>query len=657
MKSLRWVVTIFIALALMGCDETEDCDPETDSELCGDRECGQAQVIDRCDEERHIECGECDGELECSNNECHCPGETQQVLCAQHELECGQTEVIDACDEARTIDCGDCSHPDDCQDHTCICIAQDDQQLCEQASVDCDTAQITDRCGALRDVDCGGCPPEEQCADNSCVCAGESDDELCAGADIECGSAALSDRCGDERTVDCGACSDPDECFDNVCECVGQSDDQLCDELDGVCGMAEAIDACGDERTVECEPCPSGDTTFGAVRDASSGALIDGAHIRLYEWPPSEGEHPSWSWPAGHRTGSPDFSTTTASQTAGDFNYEFATEESICMDDQVASLEPHQWYRIVVERSGYNPGIFYRRHGGYSAGDCPDVCPVTGGSGCHRQDFELWPSNATYPRRPALLADPRELGQNEWQCTLMPPDSPHDRLVGLRIRAGAANVGQGHFHLEATDTGGGQVVQHIHWSDGSMESFPINSEFEYHAGHRHRHFMNWFALRLLEPRDECLDPESRPGDCLIDDGIKVSFCLHDLEPFDGDIATHYDGFSSRFPDPPTCDTTEQGTTVAWKDTYNRHLPGQVVIVGPPEVAASIDRAWIEGEVDPDRVLEEQDRHGNVAHHQVDGPGSTSTLCSNPATTLDCSMPPDQYTSSQQHRQCGDYLEY
>lgn len=663
MNELRWMgVLIFFAITvgLIACNgDNDDCEPESDAELCGDDGCGVALLTDRCGDEREVDCQGCTGEEECIDNQCQCPGESEEKLCDDYELDCGAATVLDACDNQREIACGGCQNAqDECIDNACVCEARTEQELCEDEALQCGEATITDGCGDERQLDCGDCPDSDVCTDNICECQGESDDALCDDHGVECGTTTVTDQCEQERQIDCSDCSGPEECLDNICVCEPPSDDELCATVDGACGTMEVTDECGDERSIECDPCPVGDTTFGAVRDGDSGALLGDAEIRVYTWPPPEGESEFWAWPEGHRAGDPDFSTTTSSSPDHDYNYEFATDEAICIDDQIASLEAQQWYRFVVERPGYDPGIFYRLHEGYGSEDCASTCSASGPAGCNRMDFELWPDDSPYAQRPNLVVDPRDLDRNEWQCALMPDDASHDELIGLRVRVGAANAGPGPLHLEGTDTGGGQVIQHIPRSDGSSETSVVESgTFEFHEGHQHIHFMNWFRLDLVDRRDECLDVDDRPSDCSFSDGLKISYCLHDLDPFDRDVGSLYGGMSALFPDPPTCDTTEQGVTQGWKDTYNRQLPGQVIIVGPPSTADAIDDAYIEAEVDPDVVLEEVERYGNVARTTVSTPSSFSALCSNPTTTLDCSMPSSDYTTTRQRRQCPGYLDF
>ena len=647
---VSWVCMSCLMLWLTGCD----CEPESDEQLCGDDSCGQLSLLDNCGDQRQVDCGDCPQGLECDDNQCVCEGETTQVLCERLDAQCGVHGLTDECGHERKIECGSCTEPDQCVAGTCDCLPERDDLLCESHDMTCGQATIEDRCGGERQVNCGDCLEPYACEDNRCLCDGETEDELCEAQSLECGQATVVDSCDEEVQLGCGSCPDHHECEDNLCECVGETDEELCDEVDGACDTIETTDACGETRTVDCEPCVSGDSTFGAVRDASSGALLDDATIHVYSWPPPGGSNFSWFWESGFRSNDPDISTTTSS-TSGDINYEFASQESMCTDDQVATLSAHQWYRYVVERSGYEPGVFYRLHPGHSAGDCASECAAADDARCHRQDFELWPADEAYPQTPNLITDPRELEDNQWQCALLPPDAPVDELIGFRVRLGGVNIGHGPFHLEAIPDGGGQVLQHIEWSDGSVESRTIPSgTFEFFDDHDHIHFMDWFAMRFVTPTDDCRDVDGRSSGCVVHEGVKISYCLHDLDPFDGDVMDFYAGQSALFLDPPVCDTTEQGVTQGWRDTYDKGLPGQVIIVGTPSEVADLGEVWLEAEVDPLRMIEESERHGNIARLLVEPP---SNICGDSDKVLDCSMPPSEYDTTDQRRQCGDYVDF
>lgn len=643
---------VVTALFLTGCE----CDPGTDDELCGYEYCGETTLVDNCDNERTVDCGSCAGDgAICENGQCTCDHLDDEEVCDFLDADCSTATGDDPCGNETTLFCGGCTPPYECEDNSCVCTGESQQQLCAEQGFDCGVTTVEDGCGDERTVDCGSCEEPDECIDNVCDCIAEDDSELCDDIGAECGEASVTDRCNEQRTIDCGDCSSPNECVDNACECVPEEDDELCEQVDGACGTIEVTDQCDNERSVDCQDCPSGDSTFGAVRDGDSGDLIDDADVYVYEWPPPGGDDNRWEWPAGYRSNNPDFSATTSSG-AGDFNYEFASDEPICMDDQIETLQPGEWYRIVVDHSDYDPGIFYRLHGQFDSDNCPGECPVGDDTRCHRQDFEIFEEGSTYSRYPNLVTDKRELHEHEYQCALLPPEADEDELIGLRVRLGAANVGPGPFHLEGL-ADENQVVQYVERTDGSEDTYDVDSEFYDHDSHGHIHFMNWFKMALVDPDDDCMDVEDRSDDCVTHGGDKISYCLHDLEMFDGDVADTYGGESSLFPDPPTCDTSEQGVTQGWIDTYNKHLPGQVIILGEADDMSGIGERWIEGHVDPDQVLQEVERHGNVARITVDVPDDGDALCADSDKVLDCSVPPEDYTSASQHRQCGDYLEH
>lgn len=551
----------------------------------------------------------------------------------------------------------------------CTCEAETDEELCGDR--DCGSATLIDRCGEMRDVHCGSCELDEECEQNQCV--SESDDNgddpcddpelLCEKAGIECGQAQLEDSCSGMREVDCGDCTSPDECDDGVCVCVGEDDEELCEDIDpGQCGEVEVVDVCGEERRVECESCAEGDSTFGAVRDGESGEFVEDALIRIYKWPPTGGEHYDWEWKEDWRADDPDFMANTGDSAGlGDANYEFTSEDAICVGDaESASLRAHQWYRIRLDAPGYDSRIVYRKHRGYDHQSCPSDCRAADESGCHRMDFELWPQGTARPLYPDLMVDERDLEDHRWQCALMPDEGAHDHLIGLRVTTAVANVGEGPFHLHGTpgeeNDEKGQVYQLITHSDGTVEERPLESDFfDYHAP-RMPNFMAWVRMGLVEPVDECRDVDDRPQECLSHDHEKLSFCLYDSDRFDGDIKAAHDGLTSLFTNPPVCDDKyDQGTTQGWKDTYGLHLPDQAIMLGPPEEASTLGERWIEVEFDPRRMVYEGDRSNNAARTTITVPSDVAELCDDPSTTLDCTGASEQWDTVQR-RQCPAYLD-
>ncbi len=595
----------------------DPCTPETRKELCGDRQCGTYSTVDRCGTPRQVECGVCDDHEECIDHQCLCTPETDPELCASNAAVCGPITVIDACLEVRELFCGDCPEEGECIDNICRCDDEPVQPLCESVGAACGTVEITDSCGILREVGCGLCEGSEECIDHQCVCFAETDPELCE------------------------------------------------DRPAGECGTITVEDRCGDDRTLLCEPCAAGDATLGAVRDALTGELIEDALIRVYQWPPPVGASEDWVWPSGYRADDPDFAASTRGPDdngpASDVNYELTDGDPICVEDApTATLVAHQWYRVRVDRPGYEPRIFYRYHQGFSFDQCPSACPASSEAGCHRWDFDLWPDDALRPLMPDLVVDARNLNDQQWQCAHLPPGSTHERVIGLRFAAGAVNVGTGPFRLEGqSETSGtsGIVHQVIQWSDGSTEINEFESErFIYDSPVQPR-LMVWLRLGLVDPVDECRDVDDRPASCLSHTHEKWSFCLHDSDEFDRDAKTLFGGLTSIFTNPPTCITgTIQGITSGWKDTYQKHLPDQSVIMGPPSEASTLGSRWLEVELDPRRVLELPDRLGTVARVLVDIPSNTAAFCDDPDTILDCTGHPDNYTLPQRWG-CPRYLDY
>ncbi|MFU8803139.1 MAG: hypothetical protein ACNA8W_04940 [Bradymonadaceae bacterium] len=585
---------------------------------------------------------------------CECTAETDAELCQASAVECGILTTRDSCEESRRIDCGGCEDSSECHENMCSCVGEDDESLCEALAMTCGRITVTDRCGTGRDLDCGPCAlPPCELADS------DTDASLCEENLLACGTAAVDDSCGEPRQVDCGECAPPEECRDHICICEPESVTALCARAGLDCGVAAVTNRCGEEVEVECGPCQGGNTLLGLVRDAQSGAPLGDAIMRLYRWPPPDGWHQDWTWRPDYRAADPDYSTRTSSSGPGSVNYEFTDEAGLCLAGaRVGSFEFEQWYRIRIDVPGYHPGIFYRMHGRFEAGDCPGECVLAEGSLCHRQDFELWPYGAAYPRYADLMVDVRDLEDHEWQCARMPEGSPHEYLIGFRVSVAAANIGNGGFHIRSLDRYGqgksGVVYQHIDWSDGREDIRTLDSAtFVYYEPHRHTHLLNWTRLALVRPDEECRDPSNRHEDCTDDLALKVSFCLMDLNSFDEEIRESYDG-ARTYPNPPTCNSFEQGLTQGWKDVYVKALPGQAVILGPPEQAMSLGPRWVEVEIDPDHMLVLQNRTSTLARLLVEPPENIADLCNAP---LDCTGDPETYPSRIQRWQCPAYVAY
>ncbi|MFU8802427.1 MAG: hypothetical protein ACNA8W_01335 [Bradymonadaceae bacterium] len=624
---------------LMGCPATDsDCEPQTIAELC-EREsmqCGETTVVDRCDGLREIDCGQCP----CQGENCSCEiEETDAELCQRHEMECGEAMVLDGCETRRTIDCGDCA-----------CQGETSPELCARDEIECGEATVVDRCDNSREIDCGECP-----------CEGEAASELCAQDGLECGEATVTDRCGATRSIDCGTCAGPGQCMDNGCDCMAESDEILCESLGAFCGSLSAEDRCGESRSLHCGECETFEATLGAVRDARTGDYLGEATLRIHAWPPQPGRDGGWAWPVDFRADRPDFSATTASEDRGGINYEFIDGFGTCEEGRIdARLSPDGWYRIRIDLPGYAPGIFYRFHWGYDADCTVRDCDGLGHPGqCHSEDFELWPLDEPYPLYPDLFVDPRDLSDQEWQCAIMPPNAPHRHLIGLRHTVGATNIGMGPLHLRGVDQDGNvsdTVYQRIEWSDGRLdERATPDGAFRHDHGHEHIHFQAFVDMYIVHARRECANPFHRPNHCVsVQENRKVSWCLMDDSHFDQEILSTFNGEQS-YIYPSVCENFVQGITQGWKDYYDKDLPGQVVVLGPPEEVDGMGPRWLEVMIDPQDFLFESTRANNVSRILIEAPAPTSNICQSSAA-LDCSGPPSQF-NSQQRRHCRAYLDF
>ncbi|MBA2663590.1 MAG: hypothetical protein H0U74_14975 [Bradymonadaceae bacterium] len=553
----------------------------------------------------------------------------------------------------------------------CECIPEEGAELCAANGLGCGKSTLLDRCGVLRQAECGACPDGLPCEANQCGCTQESNASLCVAADIACGEAMLTDRCRAKRLVDCGHCSDA--------ACSAMTPEQLCSRNAFVCGTARFNDGCGVFRDVDCGHCAEGELCFGgvcedhsvlcagcplvkstggAITDADDGAWIGDAAIKFFHWPPEAMVLPNRVWPLNYRATDPDGAVHSTAEPWRQTNY--ALHPGACHDGSSdASLQPAQWYRVRIDKPGFEPAIFYRYHGAFEQAcvlkSCADDAAREGR--CQVQNFELRPQGGAFPRYPDLMVDTRDLRDREWQCALLPEGHVHSRLIGLRIAAGTANAGTGGLHVRGVDDDAGQgaVYQRIEWSDGRFDERLLSgAAFEFHLGHDHVHFLNWLHMALVEPRADCALRGDRDPNCVRGDVNKVSFCLMDLAPFDEEIQVLFDGVHT-YADPPTCDSMEQGLTQGWKDVYGSYLPGQVIVLGPPAVADNAGSHWLEVAVNADGVLIETDLTNNFARISIEAAPASSTLCSNPATTLDCTMASIDYATSEQRWQCPDYL--
>lgn len=407
-----------------------------------------------------------------------------------------------------------------------------------------------------------------------------------------------------------------------------------------------------------------GACTRGAVREAGRGVTVAGARVEYFAWPPTSETPFDWVWPASYTGLNASHTTITRRLSWQGANYGFYEANGRCVDQALVRemIDPYQWYRVRVQAPGYETGIFYRFHSGYEEScrvmDCERRRMVPGA--CHRQDFELIPRNTPHALLPDIIVDPRDLNFRGWQCAAMPSISPWRELVGLRVGVATANGGRGALHLAGVgqEGGGRQVLQRVDWSDGTRRERTLQgAAFEIHPEHDHIHFRDWVAMELVREDDGCLPRAGRPQSCRLGRGYKVSFCIMDYEPFDDELRAQAGSMQPRYPDPPTCDSLEQGLSPGWKDIYGAYLPGQVIVVGAPGAVPAAQTVHLEVAVDPDNRIEESNKANNLTRVAVATPESPARLCADLARRLDCSVPARQYSSEQQRQQCPDYLRF
>jgi Ca2+-binding RTX toxin-like protein len=169
----------------------------------------------------------------------------------------------------------------------------------------------------------------------------------------------------------------------------------------------------------------------------------------------------------------------------------------------------------------------------------------------------------------------------------------------IRLTTAMANVGDGRLELRGGAINGDtqQVYQRIYQDDGSFSDV-LAGAFIYHSAHGHIHFEDFAEYRLRE-----VLPDGGVGDVLTA-GEKVSFCLLDVE--------RYDGSGAASPHFLNCGQV-QGISVGWADVYDRGLPGQSIDI----TGIADGQYWLEVVVDPLNQLLESDETNNSARILID----------------------------------------
>ena len=247
-------------LALTGCPDGDpcdgvDCDP---GEVCDDGACVPIEETctplechdiaanacgthdDGCD--GTINCGECEGDLECEDGFCIDP--TCDPDCT--DLECGPDPV---CGRS----CGTCEDGWDCEEGVCVCDP-------DCTGLECGPDPI---CGES----CGTCEDGWDCEEGFCI--DPSCDPDCTG--LECGPDPICNE-------SCGTCEDGWGCEEGVCVCVPDctgldcGPDPVCGQSCGTCeddwDCEQGVCVCVPDCTgLECGPDPICGESCGTCED------------------------------------------------------------------------------------------------------------------------------------------------------------------------------------------------------------------------------------------------------------------------------------------------------------------------------------------------------------------------------------------------------
>ena len=179
-----------------------------------------------------IECGSCSDEQTCGANGLSFACGCEESTCSSVSAECDSIPV--GCGTTEVIDCGQCPGELQCSDNRCVCPTGvdceciggcADGQICVRGECctpefpcsenECSPSEgLPDGCGGT--AHCPPCNQGEQCLADSTArffqCIGDC---TCASEGIECGTANV---CGDTRL--CGFCEDPREPLCEVGRCV-----------------------------------------------------------------------------------------------------------------------------------------------------------------------------------------------------------------------------------------------------------------------------------------------------------------------------------------------------------------------------------------------------------------------------------------------------
>ena len=165
----------------------------------------------------------------------------------------------------------------------------------------------------------------------------------------------------------------------------------------------------------------------------------------------------------------------------------------------------------------------------------------------------------------------------------------------IRFSVTASNKGAGPLEIRGGDVGAGgqEVLQSIYHTDGTRIDRPAGT-FEFHPAHNHIH-LEGFA-------EYSLTPAGSPGVNPVV-GAKTSFCLMDTTKTGRHLAN-----AAKKAVYTECETSVQGISVGWGDTYAYTLPGQLLEI--TSVASGEYDLIVT--VDPEGNLSETNESDNVS---------------------------------------------
>lgn len=193
-----------------------------------------------------------------------------------------------------------------------------------------------------------------------------------------------------------------------------------------------------------------------------------------------------------------------------------------------------------------------------------------------------------------------------------PDETSGPDMGALRFATAVANRGDYAFDLFGTPEDPvaqtSKAHQCVAWATGRVCSARREvGRFVWHPEHGHHHFED-FALYELRKLKRNGRPDMKPRG-LVAGGTKVSFCLMDIEPDEGEPGSG-GGFPFGHPLYLSCAAGSgfQGVSAGWRDVYGKSLTGQQILLdGIPDGTYALVVT-----TDPGEALLESSKEDNVA---------------------------------------------